>query len=105
MFHQLFIKGVIDLQSGDEGSCSDIIIFIINQNRLALKMIDVALESFSLLPLDRKEMVVILLELLPRGVLVTEGITDLLGALERSWKKRVEPVSYTHLTLPTIYSV
>jgi len=43
-------------------------------------MINVALKSFSLLHPDRKEMIVILLELLPQGVLVEEGITDLLEA-------------------------
>jgi len=37
-------------------------------------MTDVALESFSLLHPDRKEMVTILLELMLRGVLVKEDI-------------------------------
>ena len=55
-------------------------------------MTDVALESFSLLHPDRKEMFAILLELLPRSVLVEDGSTDLLEALERSQKKRVEPI-------------
>ena len=36
------------------------------------------------------------------ALFVELGYRDYLGALQRY---RVEPVSYTHLTLPTIYSV
>ena len=54
-------------------------------------MTDIALESFFLLHPDCKEIVAILLELLSRGVLVEEGIIDLLEALERSQRKQVKP--------------
>ena len=47
-------------------------------------MADVALDSISLLYLERKEMVVILLELLSQDVLDEKSITDLLEAPERS---------------------
>ena len=30
---------------------------------------------------------------------------EILGPLTTGWPKKVSPVSYTHLTLPTIYSV
>jgi len=45
--------------------CDDIITIVINQGHLILKIADVAFESLSLLHLERKEMVTILLEFLP----------------------------------------
>jgi len=55
MLHQVFV-GVVGLQCGDECSCDDSVISIINQVYLALEIIDVAPESFFQLHLDRKEM-------------------------------------------------
>jgi len=80
----VFVEKVIDLQSDDESSCDDIVIAAINQGHLALKMTDAVLESFSVLHFGRKKMIAILFELLSRGVLVEEDITDLLKALERA---------------------
>jgi len=48
VLHQVFVEGMIDLQSGDEGSCGDIIIVVIKQGHLALKITDIVLESFLL---------------------------------------------------------
>jgi len=73
---------VVGLQSGNEYSWSDIIAIVIDQHHLTLKITDVALQSFSLLHLDHKEMVVVLLKLLSRGILVEEGAADLLKAPE-----------------------
>ena len=55
---------MIGLQPDNECSCGDIIITVIDQCHLTLKIIDVALEGFPLLHLDRKEMVIVLLKLL-----------------------------------------
>ena len=55
---------------------------VIDQRHLTQEITDVALESFSLLHLDHKEMVV-LLELPPQGILIEKGITDLLKIPER----------------------
>ena len=90
---------MINFQSGDEGSRSDIVIAVINQGHLALKMANVALESFSLLNPDRKEMATILLELMLHSVLVEEDIINLLKAPKCSWRKRIKSIqSHTHET-------
>ena len=56
MLHQVFVEGVVDLQCGDECSCDDSIISIINLLYLALEIIDVVPKSFFRLHLDCKEM-------------------------------------------------
>ena len=70
MLYQMSVEGVVVEQSSGECSCIDIITTVINQCHLALEIINVALQGVSLSHLDYKEMVDVLLELLPRGELV-----------------------------------
>ena len=50
----------------------------------SLEITDATLQGLSLLYLDDDEVVAFLLELLPRGILVEEGIADFLKTLERA---------------------
>ena len=84
MHLQVFVGGMVGLQPNNECGCDDIIATVINHGHLTLKIANVAFESFSFLHLERNEMVVVLLEFLPRGVLVEKSIADLLEAPERS---------------------
>ena len=71
------------MHSGDECNCNNIITTVIYWCHLVLKITDVALESLSLLHLNDEEVVVVLLKLLPRGILVEEGVINFLKDLER----------------------
>jgi len=82
MLHQMLVE-VINLQHGNERDCSSIIATIINHDHLILKITDVALEGLSWLYLDGEEVVDIPLELLSRGILVEEDITNILKASDR----------------------
>ena len=60
----------------------DVITIVINQCHLAMEITDVSLQGLSLLHLDGKEVVVVLV-LMPRGILVEESVADFLKAPER----------------------
>ena len=75
------IVGVVNLQSGNECDCSNIVT-VINHGHLVLKITDIVFEGYSCLHIDG-EVVVVSLELLSQGILVEEGITNLLKASKR----------------------
>jgi len=64
MLHQVFVEGMVGLQSSSECSCDNIIITVTDQRYLTLKITDIALEGFSVLHLDCKKMIAVLFELL-----------------------------------------
>ena len=64
-----------------------------------MEIINVAFDGLSWLHLDGEKVVVVLLKLLPRGVLVEEGIANLLEAPERSCCEGVKPVQGQALRL------
>ena len=92
MLHQMLIEGVVGLQSSGERGRNDIITIVINQRHLALEITDIALQGLSLLHLDSEEVVVVLLELLSRGILVEKGVANFLKAPERQRWEKVELV-------------
>jgi len=53
---------------------------------------DATFKGFFMLHFDGENIVTVLLELLLRGILVEEGIADLLKAPERSRREGVEPI-------------
>ena len=66
-----------DLQPTDECSGSHIVIAVIHQGHLAFEITDVMFEVLSGLHLDRKEMIIVLLELLLGSILVIESLLHL----------------------------
>jgi len=79
----MLIEGMVGQQSSNERGRSNIAATAINHGHLVLKITDIAFEGLSWLHLDGEE-VIDVLKLLPRGVLIEEGITKFLEALERS---------------------
>ena len=84
MLHQIFVKGVIGLQPNNECGCSNIIATVINHSHMVLEITDIAFDGIFWLHLDGEEVVATLLKLLSRGILIEEGITNLLEASEKS---------------------
>jgi len=85
-----------DLQPSNECSGRYIIIAVIYQSRLALEYslnqsAGVLLALFGL-HLDRKKVVVVLLQFQSESVLVVKGLLHILKALERLFWESVEPV-------------
>ena len=67
--------------------------------QLTLEEADICFETVGGSHLDRKEVVVVLLELLVGGVLRQEQLGEIIEVVDRSWRKRVEPIeSYSLLT-------
>ena len=80
MLHQVLVEGVSDLQPTDECRSSHAIIVVIHQGYLPLEITDIVFKALSGLHLDRKEVIIVLLQLLLGSVLVVEGILHLFEA-------------------------
>ena len=64
ILHQIFVEGVVDLQPIDKGDNGYILIAVVYQGHLALKVINVALQTPPSFHLDRGEVVVVPLDFL-----------------------------------------
>jgi len=81
-----FVQGVSDLQPTDECERRDLFTTIRDFGKLALKEVDVGFEAVSLPHLNREEVMVILLDLLARGVSDKKCFSHLCKVVERVWQ-------------------
>ena len=65
---------------------------VVNFGQLTLEEVDLCFETIRGSHLDRKEVVIVLLELLLGGVLREKQLSEILEVEDRSWRKRVEPI-------------
>jgi len=73
MLHQVFVKGVRDLQPPDGRNTNHIVVVVIHQGHIALEITDMVFEALYGLHLDREKVVVVLLKLPSGSVLVIES--------------------------------
>ena len=62
------------MQPADEGGCDYVLITIVYYGHLALKVVDVVLQTLPEFHLDREEVVVVPLEFSPRSKLVEKCV-------------------------------
>jgi len=78
----MFVEGVCDLQPADEGSRGYVLVTIVYQGYLALKVIDVVLQTLHGSYLDREEVVDVPLQFSLRSKLVKECTSHVMEVLE-----------------------
>jgi len=82
MLHQVFVKGMRDLQPTDEHNGSHIVIEVIHQGNFDFEITDKIFEALSGCHLDGEEVIVILLRPQSGSVLVIESLFHLFETLE-----------------------
>jgi len=80
----MLVERIVGLQSGNERDCNNIIATVINHGHLVLEISDVEFEGLSWRRLDGEEVVDFHFKFMSRGVLVEEGIANLLKTSVRS---------------------
>ena len=92
ILHQMFAEGVGDLQPTDEGGSGYVLIAIVHEIHLALKVINIALQTLSNFHLDCEEVVVVPLEFSSRNKLIVECVGYFMKVSGRFPQERVKLV-------------
>jgi len=83
VLHQMFIQRVGNPQSADECESTDILTTVVYFWQLTLKVVNVCLKTVRGSYLDGEEVVVVLLELLARGVHREGQLAEILKVVDR----------------------
>ena len=91
ILHQMFVEGVGELKSTNEGGSSYVLVAVAHQDHLALEVINIALQSLPSFYLDREEVVDVPPKFPPRSILVVECASYFMKISERALWERVKP--------------